>query len=160
LQLHPFSPVLDGIFVALQSLVALFLLLHDWVPLGKLNNLKAIRSQDSFRKQMLVTLLPAIPVLVCLFGSVRAFGRMYPGWLPITFWITYGTLLAGMLQAWWIPYLLIPDPVRAARYQVIFAGTHAFLPRRNGIVPDTLHTIFHFVFLGTFLLFLLREFGI
>jgi len=44
-----------------------------------------------------------------------------------------------------VPYLLIGDPVRAARYQERFAHTHAFLPTRNGIRPDTLHVCFHAV---------------
>jgi hypothetical protein len=158
MQSHSHSPALDCVFLVLQSFVVLFLLLHDWIPLGRLNNLGAIRSQDSVGRQLFVTLLPGVPAAVCLIGSVRAFGQAYPGWLTMTFWITYVLFLAGMLQAWWIPYLLVPNPERAARYQVIFADTHAFLPRRNGIVPDTLHTVFHGVCMATFLVFLARTF--
>ena len=55
--------------------------------------------------------------------------------------------LYGLLRAWYIPYLLIPDPERAARYQQRFNRTHAFLPARNGIRPDTLHVSFHAVYL-------------
>lgn len=43
----------------------------------------------------------------------------------------------------WIPYLFRPKPERAARYQVMFGATHAFLPERNGIRLNTLHVIFH-----------------
>jgi hypothetical protein len=50
---------------------------------------------------------------------------------------------AKLLRAWWIPYLGTPDPDRAKRYGVRFAGTHGFLPERNGIRPDTLHVAFH-----------------
>ena len=32
---------------------------------------------------------------------------------------------------------------RAARYQAMFGGTHAFLPVHNGIRPNTLHVILH-----------------
>jgi hypothetical protein len=71
-------------------------------------------------------------------------------------WITYGLFLFGMLRAWWIPYLVRPDAERAARYQIIFAGTHSFLPRRNGIVPDTLHTVFHVAVVATSLIIVLR----
>ena len=66
-------------------------------------------------------------------------------------------LIAGMLRAWWIPYLVRPDPERAARYQVIFAGTHSFLPRRNGMAPDTLHTLFHLVTLATLVALFMRD---
>ena len=51
------------------------------------------------------------------------------------------------LRAWWIPYLLVKDDARATRYQLRFAGTHAFLPERNGIRPDTLHVTLHVVIL-------------
>jgi hypothetical protein len=36
-----------------------------------------------------------------------------------------------------------PMPERAARYQAMFGGTHAFLPVHNGIRPNTLHVILH-----------------
>jgi hypothetical protein len=62
-----------------------------------------------------------------------------------------------MLRAWWIPYLVSPDKERAARYQVIFAGTHSSLPKRNGMAPDTLHTLFHLVTVTTVFLLFLRD---
>jgi acyl-coenzyme A synthetase/AMP-(fatty) acid ligase len=40
------------------------------------------------------------------------------------------------------------DSVRAQRYQRRFAQTHAFLPARNGIRPDTLHVCLHAVVLA------------
>ncbi len=67
----------------------------------------------------------------------------YPNWL---LWWLWGTCLVcayGILRAWWIPYLGTPDPERAKRYSIRFAGAHAFLPERNGIRPDTLHVAFH-----------------
>jgi hypothetical protein len=63
--------------------------------------------------------------------------------------------LAGLLRAWWIPYLLVPNPARTARYQVMFAGTHSFLPQRNGIAPDTLHVMFHLAVVATLLVLIL-----
>jgi hypothetical protein len=38
---------------------------------------------------------------------------------------------------------------RAARYQAMFGQTHAFLPERNGIRPNTLHVILHAATLTT-----------
>lgn len=55
----------------------------------------------------------------------------------------------GELQAWWIPYFFRSDPARAARYQTMFGNTHAFLPERNGIRPNTLHIILHVATLAT-----------
>ena len=64
-------------------------------------------------------------------------------------WISDVAGLYGMLRARWVPYLLVPDPARAARCQVRFSNTHAFLPTRNGIRPDALHVCLHTVFLAT-----------
>jgi hypothetical protein len=143
------SKVLDAIFLVLQTFVVVFLLFHDWVPLGRLNNLQAIRREDSLVRSAFVTLLPGIPTTIGLFFSMRYFARPYPSWLTILLWITYGTLLYGLLRAWWIPYLFVPDAKRAARYRTIFAGTHTFLPQRNGIAPDTLHVVFHVAVIAT-----------
>jgi hypothetical protein len=151
-----YSSKLDTAFLALQALVVLFLLLHDWVPLGRLNNLAAIRGEDSLARRIFVTLLPVVPTAVCLYFCAIHFGQAYPDWLQMTLWITYCTLLLGLLRAWWVPYLFGTDPERAARYQIIFAGTHSFLPRRNGMAPDTLHSAFHACVLATMALLLLR----
>lgn len=35
-----------------------------------------------------------------------------------------------------------PDSKRAACYQTMYAATHASLPERNGIRPNTLHVLF------------------
>lgn len=147
---------LDVVFLCLQALVTAFLLLHDWVPLGRFSNLSAIRKEDSLTRSIVVTLIPVVPAAVGLYYSVRYFARPYPHALVILLWITYVTLLVGLLRAWWVPYLLIPDPERAARYQVIFAGTHTFLPKRNGMAPDTLHSIFHVAVVGTLVVLFVR----
>jgi len=157
--LYSSSHAFDIAFLTLQSCVVAFLLLHDFVPLGRLNNLAAIRSEDSLTHQFFVTLLPGIPSALGLYFCVQRIGQPYPHWLSMLLWITYVTFCIGMLQAWWIPYLLVPNPERAARYQIIFRGTHTFLPQRNGIAPDTLHTLFHVAVVFTVLLLLLRSIG-
>jgi hypothetical protein len=153
-------PVSDGFettFLALQTLVVAFLLFHDWIPLGRFNNLAAIRGQDTLPRRVFVTLLPAVPAAIGLFFGARHFRRPYPDSLEMLLWITYGVLIVGILRAWWIPYLVLPDAERAARYQIIFAGTYSFLPRRNGIAPDTLHTLFHLVTLATLVALFMRD---
>jgi hypothetical protein len=42
-----------------------------------------------------------------------------------------------------VPWYVIALHRRAARYDAMFGGTHAFLPVRNGIRPNTLHVILH-----------------
>ena len=150
------SPAFDTIFLAAQAYVLLFLFLHDWLPLGTLNNFTAKRDADSFANRAFVTLLPAVPAALGLYYCAKDFTQPYSHGLLILLWITYGSFLFGMLRAWWVPYLLVPDPARAARYQTIFAGTHRFLPERNGITPDTLHTTLHAVTLAIVVLLLIR----
>jgi hypothetical protein len=154
---QPISSGFEIVFLTLQSTVVLFLLLHDWVSLGSLNNLGAIRKEDSFARSIFVTLLPALPAAIGLFYSAKHFGRTYPDWLEMLLWTTYSVFVLGLLRAWWIPYLVKADPERAARYQIIFAGTHRFLPERNGMAPDTLHTAFHIVTVATVVVLFIRD---
>jgi hypothetical protein len=134
-------------FIACQFFVVLFIAFHDWIPLGKLNNLAGIRSVDSLAKRVIVTVLSTLPFAIGLAGSIYYAYTTFPEWLRWFLWISYGFGLYGLLRAWYIPYLLIADPARAARYQERFDQTHAFLPTRNGIRPDTLHVSFHAVYL-------------
>jgi hypothetical protein len=157
IQQLPISTAFETTFIALQTVVVAFLLFHDWIPLGRLNNLAAIRSQDALAHRIFVTLLPTVPAAIGLFFSAQHFGQPYPDGLESLLWITYGIFILGMLRAWWIPYLLLPDAERAARYQIIFAGTHSFLPRRNGMAPDTLHALFHLVTLATLVALFMRD---
>jgi len=136
---------MDGVVVdallLLQLLVLLFLALHDWIPLGRLNDVQAVKAADSPARLITITALSAAPSAVGLAGSLVYLGRPYPTWLLVWLWLTFAGLLVGQIRAWWVPYLFVPEPARAARYQAMFARTHAFLPVRNGIRPNTLHLI-------------------
>jgi hypothetical protein len=135
--------------LALQTCHVLFLALHDWIPLRPLNDVKAVREANPLGKLLLGTLISTIPFAIGLVASIFYLGRTYPSWLFWWLWISYILLFIGELQAWWVPYFLAPDAVRAARYQVMFGNTHAFLPARNGIRPNTLHVILHAATLAT-----------
>jgi hypothetical protein len=137
------------LLVGMQCYAVAFILFHDWVPLGTLNNLGGVRAVDSLGKRVWVTLLSALPFGLCLWFSIEYAGApAYPRWVMIWLWVTYGLGALGALRAWWWPYLGPGDPVRAERYRVRFPETHRFLPTRNGIAPDTLHVALHLVLLG------------
>ncbi len=136
-------PITEGVLIALQCFHVLFLALHDWIPLGSLNDVKGVRAANPRSKLLAGTLISATPFAIGLAASAVYFGRAYPAWLPWWLWITYGLLFCGEMQAWWIPYLFRAEPERAARYRVMFGATHAFLPERNGIRLNTLHVILH-----------------
>ena len=48
-----------------------------------------------------------------------------------------------------------PEPARAARYQKMFGNTHSFLPKRNGVVPNTAHILLHLATAATLLVLFL-----
>jgi hypothetical protein len=138
-------PITMGALVALQCFVVLFVALHNWIPLGTLNDVKGARAAFPGSKLLATTLINLTPFSIGLAASVIYFGRAYPSWLIWWLWITYGLACCGSLKAWWIPYLLRADPELAARYQVMYGTTHSFLPERNGIKPNTLHAMFDVV---------------
>ncbi len=139
--------MLVNAFIAAEVVVVLFIALHDWLPLGKLNNLQAIRAVDTTAKLFRVTLLSTLPFAICLAASLYYARSRFPIWLLWLLWISYGAVLYGILRSWWLPYWFGGDPARTARYQTRFSGTHAFLPERHGIRPDSLHVGFHAVVL-------------
>ena len=137
--------VLITALIALQSFVVAFIALHDWIPLGSLNNVPAVQAADPKGKLVAVTALSTLPFAFGLSETIAYAGDRFPGWLNIYLWACYGVAVYGLIRAWWGPYLLYKAPARAARYQTMFAGTHAFLPERNGVRPNTLHVVLHVV---------------
>lgn len=132
-------------FLCCQLIVVLFIGLHDWIPLGRLNNLAGIRAVDTTRKLLFATVLSTLPFAIGFAASVYYARMGFPAWLMWFLWISYSLALYGLLKAWWVPYLFVADSERATRYKERFAHTHSFLPGRNGIRPDTLHVCFHVV---------------
>jgi hypothetical protein len=138
--------------IALQAFQVAFLWLHDWVPLGRLNDVAAVRGQDPWQRLVIVTLTQSVPFTIGLVASLRYAGHPFPGWLMIWLWVSYGILFVGQLRAWWVPYLLTTEPERAQRYRAMFGNTHTFLPVRNGLVPNTAHILLQIATLATLVL--------
>ena len=143
--------VWQSALVVLQVFQLAFLLVHDWIPLGPLNDVRAVRRENAVRLLMIGTAVSSAPVVAALWLSIRYFGHPYSTWVRVWLWATYGLLFAGELEAWWIPYFFRSVAKRRARYQAMFGHTHAFLPERNGIVPNTLHVVLHAATLATLL---------
>ena len=120
----PLSPNREIALIVLESCQVLFLAIHDWIPLGRLNDVSAVRQQDTTTRLVLVTLIQTVPFAFGLWHSVSDFGPPYPGWLMQWLFISYLILFLGQLRAWWVPYLLRPEPERANRYRIMFARTH------------------------------------
>lgn len=143
--------------IALQAFVVAFIGLHDWVQLGDLNDIRAVQAADSRDRLIRVTIYSTAPFAFALFACGVYANTRFPGWLNWYLYITYGMAALGMIRAWWGPYLLWSEPVRAARYRAMFGRTRAFLPERNGIRPNTLHVSLHLVLVAIIVLLIVRR---
>jgi hypothetical protein len=137
------------VFIACQAFVVLFIALHDWMPLGRFNNVKGVRSADPIGKLAVTTFVSALPFAVALGGTIYYAAGPFPIWLSWLLWISYGVAVYGVLRTWYVPYLLVNEPDRARRYKLMHGGTSTFLPERNGFAPNALHVVFHAVLLAT-----------
>lgn len=137
--------------IALQSLQFLILLLHDWIPLGSLTDVAAVRRMNKLKHLLIGTAVTSVPVAWALWRSIANFGHPYPHGLKIGLWLIYGILFVGELQSWWIPYVFGASPEKVQRFQELFGRTHAFLPVRHGIVPNTFHVLLHLATVATLL---------
>jgi hypothetical protein len=137
---------------ALQGFQVAFLFLHDWIPLGRLTNRKAVAEADSLSHRVWTTAISGLPFAVGLAFTLRAGAGPFPEWLRIWLWASYVLLFAGELRAWWLPYVVWNEPARAERYRARFAGTLRFLPERHGMAPDALHIVMHIATAATLVL--------
>lgn len=133
------------VLLALQCFVVLFVSLHNWIPLGALNNVRGVRAVFPTGKLFATTLLNFAPFAVGLAATAFYLGKPHPSWVFWWLWVIYLLACYGSFKAWWFPYLVRADPALILRYKTMYAGTHSFLPEHNGIRPDTLHVLFDLV---------------
>lgn len=134
----------------LIGLIFIFLLMivHDFVPLGPFNDVEAILNDRPLKELIFVTVVNAGQILLIIIGVLFFIGKKYPIIIKLWLIIHQSCIFIGALIAWWIPYIFgIGAEQRAERYQEMFGNTHSFLPIMNGIVPNTIYTIFHFTLL-------------
>ena len=72
---------LVDLLIALQAFIVLFIALHDWVPLGRLNDLEAVQAADSRGRLVFVTLVSTLPFAVGLLGTILYAHPRLPHWL-------------------------------------------------------------------------------
>ena len=132
-------------FVALQSMLFLFMAFHDWVDIPPFTNLAALKKAHSFRFRLFGSFLNGILVLIPLIITLSYLGSSIPCWAWLLFTAIYGFITFGTITAWWIPYF-------GGRYWIHgnkagfeeYRDTHSFLPQRGGnVIPNTLHVILH-----------------
>lgn len=74
-QVFPVSHRIENIFSDLLVFNVLFLWLHDWIPLGRLNDVAAVRSQGPMLGLVVVTIIQTVPFSIGLWFSVCTFGN-------------------------------------------------------------------------------------
>ena len=128
--------------------IFLFMIVHDFIPLGPFNDVEAILNDQPLKELIFVTIVNAGQILLIIIGVLFFIGKKYPIIIKLWLIIHQSCIFIGALIAWWIPYIFgIGAEQRVERYQEMFGNTHSFLPIMNGIVPNTIHTIFHFTLL-------------
>jgi len=150
----------EYVLLVSQSFILLFLLFHDWIPLGSLTNLEGVRAENTTGELIKMTFLNSILVIIALIIYLIFMGKRYPLMAKIYFILSYSILLIGAIFAWWIPYFFGASQEKVDRFNVMFQNTHAFLPVLNGIVPNTIHVIFHsllVITIGTFIYLFVRK---
>jgi hypothetical protein len=139
------------LLIALQILQVAVLWLHDWVPLGRLNDVRGVQAEDTQARLIRVTLIQSLPFTLGLVVSLIYSQVQHPFWVWAYLWVSHLLLFAGEVRAWWFPYLVQAEPARAARYAKMFGATHTFLPVHNAMAPNTLHCLLHAATLLTLL---------
>ena len=130
------------------SLLFLFMMLHDWIPLGSLNDIQVVSAENTKKELVIVTLIGAVQILLLMAILLLFIGKKYPISAKLWLIIHPSCIFVGAMMSWWIPYLFgFGAEERVERYRVIFGNTHSFLPVKNGIVPNTLHSLFHLTLL-------------
>ncbi len=133
----------EKILLVLLTAILVFMIVHDWIPLGSLNELEGIRAENTIGELLFTTLFNTISIGIVLFLAYWFRGRIYPLWVKAWLIIHPCFIFAGALKAWWIPYFTGADDAALKRYETMFADTHHFLPEINGFSVNTIHAVFH-----------------
>jgi len=135
------------------GIILVFMIVQDLVPLGSLNDLHAIANVHSINEVLITTLIGVLQILLLMGLVIIYMGKRYPVWIKLWLIIHQSSIFVGVLFAWWIPYFFgYGAEKRVEKYNQMFGNTHSFLPEMHGIVPNTLHIIFHLTLLISIIL--------
>ena len=114
-----------------QALLAVYLQVVEWIPLGRWNNVANGNGQES-----LDIILAVLQAAILVFYWKRWRWPMLAG-LGL-----YGLWLYLEITSWWVPYFRGGSPNMMRFYEHWFANTYRFLPRIDGHpIPDAEHTV-------------------
>jgi len=125
-------------------LITLFLLLHDWINIYPLNDLKTFNKHCSLRNKILMTIVNTPFFIVYTLILLYYWATPFPLYAKI-YMVTCNLLfMSGILFSWWFPYLFGWLLSQVQELRETYGKTHAFLPKiNNNPIPNTLHVLFH-----------------
>lgn len=131
-------------FIVIQSILLLFMLFHDWLPIPPLNDLETLKSQDSFFYRILGSVVNGLFVLIPLLLTLIFFHQAsIPFFAALLVALFYFVLSLGTIISWWIPYFFGSSENHRKHFNK-FKNTHHLLPKRgDNVIPNTLHIILH-----------------
>jgi len=129
-------------------LITLFLLLHDWVDIYPLNDLTTFNKHCSLRNKVLMTIVNT-PFFIMYTIILLSYWSTPFSWYAKIYLILCNALFSiGIIFSWWAPYLFGFPVEQTKELHKTHGSTHTFLPLiGNNPVPNTLHVIFHIIFL-------------
>lgn len=133
--------------VACSSLITLFLALHDWIDIYPLNDLATFNKHCSLRNKVLMTFINT-PFFIIYTGILLYYwSTPMPPYAKAYLLVCNLLFFTGIIFSWWLPYLFGWPVSQVKDLHETHGTTHAFLPAiGNNPIPNTLHVIFHLVF--------------
>lgn len=131
-------------FIAIQFVLLAFMLFHDWISIPPLNDIEALKTNDSTFYRVLGSLINGLFVLIPLILTIIFFDHNHvPFSIALIVFSFYFVLTLGTIFSWWLPYIFGSSKTLKEAFSK-FKNTHHFLPARgDNIVPNTLHVILH-----------------
>ena len=143
-------------FMLWQTILWVILAIHDWLPLGRLNDVTALRKQQSLFATLCATVINLGACTWALWLTLPV-GKLGVS-LPLDVVLIYLFMTVGTLLAWWKPYFFGSSAEMKQKMQP-YVNTHHVLPARgDNIRPNTLHLIVHIFIWVAFMLSLIFTF--
>ena len=131
------------LFIILQSILLLFMLLHDLIKVPPFNDIDALRATDSTSWLIFSTIVNSFCVAIPLYLTLQLFFQSAFSCARLIIVCFYALLTFGTICSWWMPYILGSSASHKMHFHK-FKNTHHFLPARgNNVVPNSLHVVLH-----------------
>ncbi|HJZ24325.1 MAG TPA: hypothetical protein VJ201_07765 [Candidatus Babeliales bacterium] len=130
-----------------SSLITLFLTLHDWIDIYPLNDLATFNKHCSLRNKILMTIINTPFFIIYTALLLYYWSTPISSYAAAYLIICNLLFFTGIMFSWWLPYLFGFPASQVEDLHKSHGTTHTFLPTiGNNPTPDTLHVIFHLVF--------------